>query len=234
MLATTISFAVISAPQWVASMWSLGSSEPLLPWLLKHHIPHLAFSPWFITAPVGGLMFLTVVWIDLKVPFLSKSRQVKLQHRIRIARLEEEPESPPPPVVQPRFTGVEMVRPPRRSHGSIEKEIRDSIYRKINEFLTVGEELLGRQYLGISRDAEFQFIEWSKGCEEYLRDQLGEIVAKFFRSRAIVSNNPIGITAAIIERKFNYERDVYDRVASCVIRLREILAKIETGEINPC
>jgi hypothetical protein len=148
------------------------------------------------------------------------------------------PQAPPPkesltPSAKPRFTGVERVPPPD-SQDAMKREIRDSICRKINEFITKGEDLLARQYLRIYQDGEFQFSEWSKGCEEYLRDQLGEIVAKFFRSRTVVPNNPIGITAALIGDTFNYERDVYERTASCVIRLREILGKIEAGEIKPC
>jgi hypothetical protein len=79
LLATVVSFAVLTAPQWVASVWALFSSEPLVPWFFRHHIPRLAFSPWFITAPLGLLMFAIVIWIEWKVPFLSRAKLARLQ-----------------------------------------------------------------------------------------------------------------------------------------------------------
>ena len=49
LLATFLTLAFGAAPQWIASIWSLFSSEPLLPWLAKHNIPQLPFSPLWIT-----------------------------------------------------------------------------------------------------------------------------------------------------------------------------------------
>src|SRR5437667_2666665 len=66
LLATIASFAVLTAPQWIASVWALFSSEPLIPWLIKHNVPHFGFSPWFITAPLGILMFTTVLFFNLR------------------------------------------------------------------------------------------------------------------------------------------------------------------------
>src|SRR6266542_1599855 len=66
LLATIASFAVLTAPQWVASVWALFSSEPLIPFLIKHNVPHFGFSPWFVTAPLGILMFATVLLINLR------------------------------------------------------------------------------------------------------------------------------------------------------------------------
>ncbi len=66
LLATIVSFAVLTAPQWVASVWALFSSEPLIPWLIKSNIPHFGFSAWLITAPLGILMFATVLLINLR------------------------------------------------------------------------------------------------------------------------------------------------------------------------
>ena len=64
MIGTALSFLIITAPQWISAVWSFFSSEPLFQWLLKHNIPHLAFSPWWITAPIGGLMFAVVLWVE--------------------------------------------------------------------------------------------------------------------------------------------------------------------------
>jgi hypothetical protein len=63
---TAISVGIIGAPQWVSSVWSLFSSEPLIPWLTAHNIPHFAFSPWFITVPLGLGMFGIILWPQLK------------------------------------------------------------------------------------------------------------------------------------------------------------------------
>jgi hypothetical protein len=64
LLATLTSFAVLTIPQWVASVWALFSSEPLIPWLVKHDIPHLGFSAWWITIPTGLFMFAVVIWLN--------------------------------------------------------------------------------------------------------------------------------------------------------------------------
>jgi hypothetical protein len=61
---TAISVAVIGAPQWVSSVWSLFSSEPLVPWLSARGIPHFAFSAWSVTIPIGVAMFGIVLWAE--------------------------------------------------------------------------------------------------------------------------------------------------------------------------
>jgi hypothetical protein len=94
LLATGFSLVVGAAPQWINSVWGLFSSEPLVPWLLRHNIPHphLAFSPWWITAPVGAIMFLIVLWIEAKVPFVSeKKRSELIEQRRRILAEDERP-----------------------------------------------------------------------------------------------------------------------------------------------
>jgi hypothetical protein len=63
LLASVLIFAFITAPQWLASVWALFSSEPFVSWLMRHDVPHFRFSSWWITAPVGAVMFLIVVWI---------------------------------------------------------------------------------------------------------------------------------------------------------------------------
>src|SRR6266436_5414181 len=71
LLAAILSFGIIPAPQWLASVWALFSSEPLVPWLMRHHIAHLSFSPWLITIPVGVLMFVGILLVQWKVPLKS-------------------------------------------------------------------------------------------------------------------------------------------------------------------
>jgi hypothetical protein len=63
LIGTLICFLIIDAPQWASGTWSLFFSEPMIPWLRAHNIPHphLAFSPWFITVPVGLGMFAVVL-----------------------------------------------------------------------------------------------------------------------------------------------------------------------------
>jgi hypothetical protein len=73
-----LSFVIIDAPQWISAVWGFFSNEPLFPWLMRHHIPHLAFSAWFITAPVGALMFFSVLWIQTHVPYISERNRAKL------------------------------------------------------------------------------------------------------------------------------------------------------------
>jgi hypothetical protein len=72
--ATIGGFAVLTAPQWVASVWALFSNEPLIPWLIKHHIPHFSFSAWWITAPLGIAMLTAVWWLrSRKKPLIRNS-----------------------------------------------------------------------------------------------------------------------------------------------------------------
>jgi hypothetical protein len=82
LMCTLLAFFVGTLPQWAASVWSLFNyDEALVPWLLRHHLPHIAFSPWFITAPIGALMFATVLVIEWNVPFIPKKKVEKLQQR---------------------------------------------------------------------------------------------------------------------------------------------------------
>src|SRR2546430_629449 len=75
------SFVVFTTPQWIVSVWGLFSSEPIIPWLIRHKVPHLAFSAWFITAPIGALMFFCLVWIEFHVPYISERKRAKLLAR---------------------------------------------------------------------------------------------------------------------------------------------------------
>jgi hypothetical protein len=64
-LTTIFSFVVVTAPQWIASLWALFSAEPLVSWLLRHNFPRLVFSPWWISGSIGGIFFiviLSVLW----------------------------------------------------------------------------------------------------------------------------------------------------------------------------
>jgi hypothetical protein len=77
LIATSFSLIVIAVPQWISAVWSLFSAEPLFQWLLRHNIPHLAFSPWWITAPMGGLMFAVVLWTEFsRNPSKKNSRLI--------------------------------------------------------------------------------------------------------------------------------------------------------------
>ena len=55
---TVFSIAVISFPQWVGSIWSLFKEEPLVPFIVaKTGLKMPGFSPYWITVPLGILMF---------------------------------------------------------------------------------------------------------------------------------------------------------------------------------
>jgi hypothetical protein len=77
-LATVLSFVVGGLPQWVASVWSLVSSDPLGKVLAKklgEGVTMPSFSPFWITGPIGILMFV-IVWYELhrktiQVPVVS-------------------------------------------------------------------------------------------------------------------------------------------------------------------
>src|SRR5262249_6642846 len=47
-------------PQWLASVWSLFSSEPMFPWL-SHHVP-FHFSSLFVTVPISAAVILAISW----------------------------------------------------------------------------------------------------------------------------------------------------------------------------
>jgi hypothetical protein len=62
-LATILSFVVVTAPQWIASVWALFSSEPLLPWLVRHNFPRLVFSPWWISGSIGAILLIVILLV---------------------------------------------------------------------------------------------------------------------------------------------------------------------------
>src|SRR6266550_2599158 len=45
-------FLIFDLPQWLTSVWSIWSSEPLGQWLMNQNL-HLGFSPWYLSAPFG-------------------------------------------------------------------------------------------------------------------------------------------------------------------------------------
>src|SRR5690348_11231215 len=95
LLATGFSLIVGAAPQWVGSVWGLFSSEPLVPLLIRQGVPHFSFSAWWITAPIGLLMFVTVVVIEAKVPFISEKK------RRRLIEMREQLLAGQPPATRP-------------------------------------------------------------------------------------------------------------------------------------
>jgi hypothetical protein len=82
LLSTCICFFVSGLPQWVSAIWSLFHyDEPFIPWMMRHSFPTLAFSPWFITVPLGLMMFAAVIFIQIKTPFISSKGLSELQKR---------------------------------------------------------------------------------------------------------------------------------------------------------
>lgn len=133
------------------------------------------------------------------------------------------------PFIKPLEPAPQVFRKP--TSPPIGDEIRDSICRKIKELIKGGDELLGRMMMGFPQiDAKFN--QWSQRCEEYLRDSLSEDAVKLFRSPAIIppDSNPIGgVTAAMLGEQWNPQRHLYERIASRVSRLREILNRVNEG-----
>jgi hypothetical protein len=72
-------------PQWVASVWSLFSSEPMFKWLGNHHMPRLTFSPSYITAPITIGLLVIILWGLFSPVRKSKlsSKRVATSHEIR-------------------------------------------------------------------------------------------------------------------------------------------------------
>jgi hypothetical protein len=56
------SFLLIALPSTVASWWTLVSDQRIQKWIANQHLPQLAFSPQWITTPVGGAILLIILW----------------------------------------------------------------------------------------------------------------------------------------------------------------------------
>ena len=82
---TIMSVLVVSLPQWIESVWSIFSSEPLAV-VLRRSIVMPLFSAYWITVPCGLLMF-AVLLIELR-----KSREVERRTQI-IASVSQIPDS---------------------------------------------------------------------------------------------------------------------------------------------
>ena len=63
LLAAFLTFAFGAAPQWIASIWSLFSSEPLVSWLARHNILQLPFSPFWITGGISSFLLAAICWL---------------------------------------------------------------------------------------------------------------------------------------------------------------------------
>lgn len=75
-MTTITSFLVVALPQWATSVWALFYSEPLVPWLSKHGIPHLTFPAWWITVPVGLAMLALMVYAGcLRAPAAPRQNE---------------------------------------------------------------------------------------------------------------------------------------------------------------
>lgn len=62
---STLSFITLTFPQWFASVWSLFFNQPAFQFLQKRfgHLTISKFSPYFITIPLGVLMFVTLILV---------------------------------------------------------------------------------------------------------------------------------------------------------------------------
>lgn len=123
-----------------------------------------------------------------------------------------------------------------QSKDTMEKEIRDAICSKISELANIGNQMLSRAgSLSLPNDIELQFNRWSQTSEEFLNTSLGKIAVALFRSPVNNNYNPIRTTIGSVSpasEPFWYERQLYDRISSRVTRLRQIIKKIETGELE--
>jgi len=121
-----------------------------------------------------------------------------------------------------------------RSQAAAEKEIRDSICRKLGQLAEDGNQMLGRvTLLQVPHDIVLQIDRWTEQCEEVLSTSLGSIAVAWFKSPAPTTNrlmlNPLRDNQA-----FWRESQLWDRLSSRVARLREIIEKVRTGEFSLC
>ena len=63
LIAALAAFAFGAAPQWIASVWSLFSSEPLVPWLARHNVPTLPFSPLWVTGSISVILIAAIFFV---------------------------------------------------------------------------------------------------------------------------------------------------------------------------
>jgi hypothetical protein len=126
-----------------------------------------------------------------------------------------------------------LARDSAKKPPSVENEIRSSICSKIDEFIPYGDELLNRMLPLGSMSVHGDFNAWSTRCEEYLKDSIGEIAVRLFRTPVPVPYNPFmgGVTS--IGGQWNHDRQLYERIFSRVARLRDISTKVENGELVP-
>jgi hypothetical protein len=90
-------------PQWVASVWSLFSSEPIFQWLGEHHMLRLPFSPIYITGPVSIVLLVIILW-GLFTP--TRKRKALPESSSKPAPAHESPQSIPS--VQPTIPVADL------------------------------------------------------------------------------------------------------------------------------
>src|SRR5207244_13420039 len=79
LIAALTAFAFGAAPQWIASVWSLFSSEPLVPWLARHNVPTLPFSPLWVTGSISVILIAAIFFVD----------QRQIQQMVHTIKLEQ-------------------------------------------------------------------------------------------------------------------------------------------------
>ena len=116
------------------------------------------------------------------------------------------------------------------------KEIVDAICHKLNELAHLGDLMLPCMgSLQLPHDIELQLNRWSETCEEFLNTSLGKEAVAWFRSPTITPYSPIPPSSylAPLTDPFWHERQLHERVFSRVMRLKEIIEKVETGVFAP-
>jgi len=193
----------------VPTAWSGFSSRPFYPWLFEQvgFSGHLAFSPSWMITPIGSGILLIILW----GLFSPTRKETKKNKRFRS-------ESSPTPNT--------VASPPATAKPTAPLPNADVICSKISELAHHGDQMLS---LPTPQDLEARFNRWTKTCEDYLIASLDHATLRLFQTRSLYTPyNPINIDADPSAWQL---WDLYERISSHVMRLREIIDKVKTGEL---
>jgi hypothetical protein len=203
LIAAFAAFAFGAAPQWIASVWSLFSSEPLVPWLARHKVPTLPFSPLWVTGSISVILIAAIFFVV----------QRQNQPMVRTKTLEQG-RSPQPIIVAIdelkalRYEGERLVG--RFQEDSIKPtfpEVQDWRKRARD---CARQNVLATESLVGAKDLLRLEKPWDEG-------DLLRIAAKFVDHGCLRADDSVGLA-------------VFKHLWGSVERLKQLIAKIEGEE----
>lgn len=174
---TVICFLVIDLPEWVASIWSLFSSEPLAQIISRNWIglgmPE--FSPYWITIPLGLFMFAVLFWQLKKNGVKDVRPKMGYGHDFKIEFPDLHSEATPMQISAAFLTHTPATRKYFFIlHNSSQRDIRNVIVEaeSLSEFPYEGELPRGDMLLPLERKFKFEDGRTVKAFSSDQRDNI--------------------------------------------------------------